>query len=89
MSIKICKLLLIIFLGMVFTIGQEPIEARSRGGGLKSGVKSRTAGHIKKPAAKVDSRWEQKADRNDNGYVDPHEAKKGKHRLMIQKSSTE
>jgi len=34
--------------------------------------------HISRPRAKVNSSWERKADRNNNGYVDPHEADKAK-----------
>ena len=75
---KICKSTVIILLGMVFIIGQESVEARPGGPRPNPGLNARPARHVQKPAAKVDSRWEQKADRNNDGYVGPHEADKAK-----------
>ena len=43
-------------------------------------------GHIRKPAARVDTVWEHKADRNHDGYVGPLEANKAKKDFMKQKA---
>ncbi len=49
-------------------------------------AKGHRPGHVSRRAARVDTPWEHKADRNHDGYVGPHEADKAKKDYIKNKS---